>query len=155
PFRTIQKGVQTAQNGDTILVANGTYTGAANTNLNFGGKHFTLQSLGGAANCIIDCAGFGPRGFAFSSGETEQMVVDGFTVKNGSVGGLLSNPEGAAVTVSSARPTLRNCIFRDNTAQGLLTFATGGAVYISDASPTFTNCSFINNQATSTDHEAY
>src|SRR5262245_18529806 len=51
PFRTIDRGVVVAQSGDVVLVNNGTYTPGT---LNFQGKNFTLRSLGGSTNCIID-----------------------------------------------------------------------------------------------------
>src|SRR5262249_42620637 len=54
-FKTIQQGLDTAQNGDAVLVADGIYKGAGNKDLDFNGKSVTLRSQGGAANCLIDC----------------------------------------------------------------------------------------------------
>jgi len=75
-FLTIQKGIDAAVNGDTVLVAAGTYKGAGNKNLDFKGKAITVTSENGAALTIIDCEGVG-RGFYFHSGETSKSVVGG------------------------------------------------------------------------------
>jgi hypothetical protein len=51
---TIQAGIDAAMNGDTVLVADGTWRGPDNRDLNFRGKAITLQSENGPHNCIID-----------------------------------------------------------------------------------------------------
>ncbi|MFH1422885.1 MAG: PKD domain-containing protein, partial [Planctomycetota bacterium] len=52
-FTTIQEGLTAANNYDLVLVADGTYSGTDNTNLDFTGKAIRLRSAGGAENCII------------------------------------------------------------------------------------------------------
>ena len=54
-YTTIGGAIHAASSGDTVLVANGTYTGYANREMNFAGKTLTVKSVGGAANCVIDC----------------------------------------------------------------------------------------------------
>ena len=50
---TIQAGINVANNGDTVLVAPGTYT----ENINFMGKAITVKSSKGASVTIIDGEG--------------------------------------------------------------------------------------------------
>ena len=49
-YPTIQEAINASSNGDTIWVADGTYTGANNKNLNWDGsvKHITVRSENGA-----------------------------------------------------------------------------------------------------------
>lgn len=54
---TIQSQIDLAQDGDTVEVADGTYSGTGNINLDFGGKAIIVKSLNGPANCFIDVQG--------------------------------------------------------------------------------------------------
>ena len=134
-FATIQEALDGASGGDTIVVRDGTYTGASNRNLTFGGKALTLRSENGAASCIIDCEN-GGRGFSFTDGETAASVVDGFTIANGSAG------SGGGVYCYAASPTIRNCIISLNTAGG-----DGGGIWLADSSPSISDCTIILNTA--------
>ncbi len=82
PYQYIQEGIDAADPGDTVIVKDGTYTGPWNRNLGFGGKAITVESENGA-DVTIDCEHDG-RAFCFDNGETDETVVDGFTIKNGS-----------------------------------------------------------------------
>ena len=103
---TIQAGITVASAGDTVLIADGTYTGTGNKNLDFGGRAITLRSASGdPATCIIDCEAVG-RGLYFHSGETAEAAVIGLTVRNGkatttTVGGPMG---GAVFCATRARP---------------------------------------------------
>ena len=85
-YPTIQEAMDAAVYGDVVVVANGTYTGPGNTDLNFQGKAFTVKSENGPDNCTIDCQGTSEdphRGFVFRSHEGADSVIDGFTIING------------------------------------------------------------------------
>jgi predicted outer membrane repeat protein len=134
--KTIQAGIDNARTDYTVLVANGTYTGTGNKDLDFRGIAIHLKSVGGAENCIIDCGNSG-RGFYFHSGETSASMVEGFTIQNGRGG----TGEGA-VYCSSSSPTITNCTFSGNSG-----IVGGGAVYCYYSSPIITNCTFSGNSA--------
>lgn len=105
PKATIQAGIDTAIDGDTVLVADGTYTGDGNKNLDFTSKLITLCSEHGPVNCIIDCEGSG-RGFSFDDGETSTSVLDGFTITNGQ--SLAMVPASTATAVARPSSTVRS-----------------------------------------------
>jgi hypothetical protein len=80
PKKTIQAGIDVASNGDTVIVADGTYVGANNTNVIFNGKAITLRSKNGPADCIVDLQNTSVPAFRLISGEGPNTVLDGFTV---------------------------------------------------------------------------
>ena len=85
-FATIQAAIDDADDGDTVLVADGTYTGNGNRDIDFHGKGITVKSQNGPENCIIDCNGTesdGHRGVYFHSEEDCDSALIGFTISNG------------------------------------------------------------------------
>ncbi len=81
-YRTIQSAIDAAHTGDTVLVADGTYTGEFNKDLDLYGKAITVESENGPVNCIIDCEADG-RGFNINKRETSSTIIRGFTIRNG------------------------------------------------------------------------
>ena len=107
-YSTIQAGIDAASNGEIVSVADGTYVGLGNKDLDFNGKAITVKSDNGPENCVIDCEGNG-RGFYFHSGETQSSVLNGFTIINGQAdygGGIKCNES----------PRIINCKIIGNTA---------------------------------------
>ncbi len=107
---TIQAGIDAASEGDTVLVANGTFTGPGNRDLDFGGKSIVVRSERGPDNCIIDCEDEG-RGFHFHNGEESDSVLQGFTIR----GGLAGSGAGVYCTADSS-PTITGNIITANSA---------------------------------------
>ena len=144
---TIQAGIDAASNGDIVLVADGTYTGEGNKNLDFKGKAITVQSQNGAQKCIIDCENEG-RGFNFHTEEGTDSVLSGFTIKNGKVDGY-----GGAIYCISSSPTLIHCRISHNSCSGQMGWPSqipggdGGGIYCSSSSPTITSCTISYNSA--------
>ena len=134
PFLTIQQGVNYANLGDTVLVADGTYSGAKNYNIDFGGVDLTVKSASGnPANCVIDCQKLGCA-FYLHSGETAKSNIASFTIENGA-GNSNNGGNGGGIYISSNKPTVNNCVFTSNTANQ------GGGM----EGGTATNCTFSNN----------
>jgi len=112
----IQAGIDTASTGDTVMVADGTYQGVENRDIDFGGKGILLLSENGPEFTIIDCnatSGDPSRAFHFHSGEDSSAVVDGFTIKDAFI------EEQGAIQIISSSPIIRNCIIIENGCSGI------------------------------------
>ncbi|MBW8041296.1 MAG: hypothetical protein FVQ85_15005 [Planctomycetes bacterium] len=145
-FNNIQAAINDANDGDTVLVADGTYTGTGNRDIDFLGKAITLRSENGPQNCIINCQGSG-RGFYFHSGEDANSVLDGFTIING------YKANGGGIRCTGSSPHITNCVITDNVAPWVPgfpgSFATsGGGILTEVCSPIIDNCIISNNIAT-------
>lgn len=84
-YTTIQSAINAAQDGDTVLVAPGTYF----ENIDFLGKAITVVSAGGATVTMIDA---GLQGTGVQLGTNiglppttpgQPSVLDGFTIQHG------------------------------------------------------------------------
>ena len=133
-YHTIQSGIDDAVEGDTVLVADGTYTGTGNKNIDFLGKAIVVISENGTETCNIDCESDG-RGFHFHSGENSNSVLSGFNVTNGYA------DNGGCICCENSSPLILNCVFIRNFAGG------GGGVYSNNGSPIFENCIITENSA--------
>ena len=84
PFATIQKGIDSSSDGDTVLVAAGTYV----ENINYNGKnimvgslYLTTQDTSYISSTIIDSDSSGSI-VVFESFEDSTAVLNGFTFQN-------------------------------------------------------------------------
>jgi len=100
PFRTIQKGVNTAQAGDTVLVRGGTYNEAVNVNR--GG--ITIANYPNETP-VLD--GQNSRGTGFNFGGAPNVTIKGFTVRNFNEHGVY-NANSSAHNLRVEKSTFRN-----------------------------------------------
>ncbi|HWR83213.1 MAG TPA: right-handed parallel beta-helix repeat-containing protein [Candidatus Deferrimicrobium sp.] len=142
---TIQAGLDAAASGDTVVVANGTYSGPGNHDIDFGGKAVVLLSESGPDSTIIDCGGTPSqprRAFYFHNGENLMTVVQGFTIRGGyQFFDETTETFGGAILADTSSPTVANCVFEGNFS------LMGGAVACHSGSVAFVDCTFRANRA--------
>lgn len=175
-FNNIQAGIDDANNGDTIIVADGIYRGVGNRDINFRGKTIVVRSENGPESCIIDCSILIWRpsyynGFYFYNKEDNDSIVDGFTIINGKTGvmcGYWYNTGPSSPTITNciiknnadgircyfgSKPIISNCLITGNSAKGWCAIPEGcpssGGIGIEcvDSSPTITNCTIACNRS--------
>lgn len=149
-FPTIQAGVDAAAAGDTVLIADGIYTGDGNRDIDFLGKAICVRSASGDPTaCVVDCqasASANHRGFIFQSAESPEARLEGISIVNGWVENWDDPwPEGLGggiLVIGAAAPTLRSLVLEDNTAMS------GGGLFVGeDSAPTLSDCAFNGNEA--------
>lgn len=130
---TIQAGIDAAVNGDTVLVAPGSYF----EHIDFKGKAITVTSSGGAAVTTIDGNNiFDVPVVNFGSHEGLTSILRGFTIRHASA------TFGAGISLLSASPTITDNVF-DTNAEGSGGFGAGIGGNIS--SPDIERNLFVNN----------
>jgi hypothetical protein len=137
---TIQAGIDAAVDGDTVLVADGTYTGVGNRDIDFLGKAIVVMSENGPETCIIDCESLG-RGFNFQNAEDSNSILQGFTIRNGWAS------TGGGILCSATSPTIRGNILTGNTATGSY-LRGGGGIYCGESSPVIEDNVMVGNATT-------
>ena len=129
-FSTIQEGLNTANEGDTVLVASGTY-----------GENIEWPNINGInligenqENTIIDGGGFGTVIRFSGAGNIDNTTrIERFTITNGYGSGL----DGAGIELSFAADSrLSNLSIIDNYGEG---------IYCSESSPQIINTTITAN----------
>ena len=154
-YPTIQSGVDAASDGDTVLVADGTYTGRGNRDIDFRGNSLTVTSQNGPTKTIIDCGGYDTtdgsgnhRGFYLHTGE-RAATINGFTVKSGCEKYISGRSKGMGGGINdsndgSSNNTFTNCVVSGNTSEF------GGGISIDNRGKgknTIINCTVSGNTA--------
>ena len=138
-YPIIQDAIDTAVDGDTVIVEEGTYM----QQFSFMGKAITVASryyLDGdtshISKTIIDGADFGSADSAslvyFINGEDSTSVLSGLTLQNG-LGTYGSTPDfdwrvGGAILIENSGATIKNNIIKNNTIISDADFVTGGGI---------------------------
>ena len=177
-YSSMQGAINAAVDGDTVIVAPGTY----NETMTINGKAITIRSSAGASTTKIDRANAGGDVFTINSAPSAGVTIQGFTIlrcqANAFVGNGASNVtlnnirvltgrrasyvrEGSHFTLSDFQIAGMNGIDGNGVyveSAGSSVNATGSnfgacsnvAVYLSPGtSGTLTNCQFMNNSSTS------
>ena len=128
-YPTIQQAIDASVDGDTVLVALGTYV----ENIDYLGKAITVKSSDWPPVTIID-GGQAGSVVTFSNGEGLDSVLDGFTITNG------SNLRGGGTDSSYSNFTATNHIITGNHAS-----EKGGGIMCYFSSPHIINNTISNN----------
>jgi hypothetical protein len=158
-FTTIQAAINDANDGDTVEIQTGTYTGEGNRDISFLGKAITVRSTDPADPCtvaqtiIASDAGYS---FLFQADEDADSVIDGLAFTDGPI----SIADSAATILNCTfasinRPircdpngvlTMAKCIFLDNYHS-----REGGAIWLNQSEATLADCIFRGNHINSFD----
>lgn len=133
PKATIQAAIDAAADGDTVLVAPGTYVGDYLLT-----RVLTLQSTDGPEATTLTPGAWRPI-LICNVAMNERPTISGFRFADG--GGWGYTPYGGAIWVESGSPVVTDCEFYGNRAT-----VAGGAVYAPDGSfLTLLRCLFVGN----------
>lgn len=133
-YPTIQAGIKAAAPGDEVVVADGTWSGPGNIDLDPLGKAITVRSENGPEACLIDCK-FKGRGFNIHTGEGPDTRIQGFSITSGSAA------QGAGFFISGGSPTIDSCWVDSGSASA------GGGLFCVNGSPDLLSCEFTYNGA--------
>lgn len=143
PFATIQQAMDVIDNGDSIVLMPGIYTGAGNYDLRSAGLSMTIRSMdpnnwGVIAATVIDPKGAGGV-FEFTNGQG-LVTIEGLTLQNAvKEYPPYDEPHGAAIFGKGVEMVIHRCIFQNCQAD------LGGAVYFNDSQAALSHCIFAGN----------
>nr|HPR31233.1 hypothetical protein [Prolixibacteraceae bacterium] len=124
-YPNIQAAIDAAWDGDTVLIADGEYSGEGNHDIRFFGKRITVRSENGPERCLInlddsdtDHAGWPSteyNGFYFTGLEDRSSILEGVQIYC-----LYSSQTSScmAINIKNSSPKIFNCIFNHSYIQG-------------------------------------
>ena len=161
PFLTIQDGIDDAIEYDIVIVADGTYSGLRNMDLDLLGKILTIKSASGPADTIIDCAISG-RAFLCENVADPGVLIEGFTITRG-----YTSSDGAGIYCYASVLKVKNCVIAGGNAGGVggaigarmssvvtvensvlagnSAVVRGGAIFVGTGAATVSNCTITEN----------
>ena len=170
-YTNLQTALGVAVSGDTIDVAQGTYTPTQTNDPTatyqlidgvtieggFAGQANPNAAQNPTAYSTV-LSGNIPGGTSYhvvtGSGTDSSAILDGFTITGGDASGTGTDLDGGGMFNDNGSPTISDCTFNADSSQGspiilISNLATigGGAIYDFDSSPNITNCTFSNNFA--------
>jgi hypothetical protein len=128
-FATIQMAVDAAQQGDTILLAPGTYEGEGNFNIEIDSISLTIRSMNGPVTTVIQGDPGWTRTLTISNCVGPRCALLGLTFSGGRFG----------IQANDSRLLVRNCVFRE--------IGFGFAVKLNASTLDAQNCDFSNDVA--------
>ncbi len=140
PYQTINKAIDNAYSGDTIIVKTGTYE----ENINLDGKTLVLIGEGGGeGTTILGDRGEGPV-VTFENGEGPYTQLNGFKITSYCNAFPCPKPAmgGGIALFNGSSPILANNLIFNNDA------TYGGGIGCNESSPTIINNTITNNMAT-------
>ncbi len=137
-FETIQEAIDAAEDGDRVLVEPGEYV----ENINFLGKEIIVMGDPEHPEDMVINGDRNGEVVAFENDESENTVLTGFTLTNGTGRNIGGFGNGGGVYLTHANPTITHCIIIDNEASW-----SGGGLECSSSSPTVSYCVIISNRA--------
>jgi len=174
-FNNIQAAINDANDGDTVEIQPGRYTGPGNYNIVFHGKAINVRGTNPedfdiVAATVIDCNNaLDTCGFVFGVSEDANSVLSGLTITKGTGKHSLSGwADAGAIACHGGSPTITNCILTRNSGSGGAIGANeqsdlivknciithnisngyGGGIFCTDArSATIENCIVSNNRS--------
>jgi len=143
---TIQAAIATSSQGDTVLVAKGTY----NESISFDGKNIVVAShylTTGDSLCIDETIIRGISGsvVTFQYGETEKARLVGFTLKDGYGTKEGTTWYGGGIFCKHSHPTLEDLKVAGNTLGGF--GSCGAGMYFRESNSLVINCRIETNES--------
>jgi FlgD Ig-like domain len=115
PFASLQRAIDASADGDTVLVFDGTYTGAGNQNVEFADKLITILSQSDDFEaCIFNLEGADGIHFQLSNQDSSGgLNLGGISFRGGDVAVSINGFQSGGPPVNAVCQ-MRNCLFENN-----------------------------------------